>query len=93
MKKIERLFTIVSWTIIVGLSIYFFLDNVAVYLTGFKSKNFSSNPFWVGLHLVGGTLALFFGPIQFSKWLRNKYLTFHRLSGKVYIIGAFIAGL
>jgi len=93
MNKIERLFTFVSWLIIVGLSIYFFLENVAVYLTGFKSESFLNNPFWVGLHLVGGTLALFSGPIQFSKWLRNKYLTFHRLAGKVYIIGAFIAGL
>jgi uncharacterized membrane protein len=93
MRIIERLFRLTFWAIVVGLSVYFFIDNVAVYLTGFKSKNFTSNPFWVGLHLVGGTLALFFGPIQFSKWLRNRYLTFHRLSGKIYIIGAFIAGL
>lgn len=93
MKIIERLFRYTFWTIIVGLSIYFFIENVAVYFTGFKSKSFTSNPFWVGLHLVGGTLALFSGPIQFSKWLRNKYLNFHRLSGKIYIIGAFILGL
>lgn len=93
MKTIERLLIIISWTIIVGLSIYFFFENVAVYLTGFKSKNFTNNPFWVGLHLVGGTLSLLFGPIQFSKWIRNKYLFFHRLTGKIYIIGAFIAGL
>jgi uncharacterized membrane protein len=38
-------------------------------------------------------LALFFGPIQFSKCIRNKYLVFHRLTGKIYIVGAFIAGL
>ncbi len=93
MKKIERLFTLISWIVIIGLSIYFFVDNVAVYLTGFRSKSFMNNPFWVGLHLIGGTLALLFGPIQFSKWIRNKYLTFHRLTGKIYIVGAFIAGL
>jgi len=93
MKTIERLLIFISWTIIIGLSIYFFLENVAVYLTGFKSKPFINNPFWVGLHLIGGTLALSFGPIQFSKWIRSKYLTFHRLSGNIYIIGAFIAGL
>jgi uncharacterized membrane protein YraQ (UPF0718 family) len=93
MKTIERLLTFISWTVIIGLSIYFFLENVAVYLTGFKSETFISNPLWVGLHLIGGTLALSFGPIQFSKWIRNRYLTFHRLTGKVYIIGAFIAGL
>jgi uncharacterized membrane protein len=93
MKKIEQVLIIASWTIIVGLSTYFFLENVAVYLTGFKSNNFLNNPFWVGLHLIGGTLALLFGPIQFSNWVRTKYLNFHRLTGKIYIIGAFIAGL
>lgn len=93
MKIIERFFTLISWTIIIGLSIYFFLENVAVYFTGFKSDTFINNPIWVSLHLVGGALALLFGPIQFAKWIRNKYLNFHRLSGKVYIVGAFIAGL
>lgn len=93
MKIIERLLIFISWIVIIGLSIYFFFDNVAVYLTGFKSKTFISNPFWVGLHLIGGTLALFFGPIQFSKWIRSNYLIFHRLAGKIYIVGAFIAGL
>ncbi|MES2798233.1 MAG: DUF2306 domain-containing protein [Bacteroidota bacterium] len=93
MKVIERILIFISWVVIIGLSIYFFLENVAVYLTGFKSNTFISNPFWVGLHLIGGTLALFFGPIQFSKWMRSKYLNFHRLTGKIYIIGAFIAGL
>ncbi|SMD43960.1 Uncharacterized membrane protein [Aquiflexum balticum DSM 16537] len=93
MRRIEQIFAVAAWTIIIGLSIYFFLDNVAVYFTGFKSESFLNNPFWVGLHLIGGTLALLFGPIQFSKWIRTKYLTFHRITGKVYIIGAFIAGL
>lgn len=93
MKIIERLLIFISWTVIIGLSIFFFFENVAVYLTGFKSKTFISNPLWVGLHLIGGTLALFFGPIQFSKWIRSKYLSFHRLTGKFYIVGAFIAGI
>lgn len=93
MKIIERLLIIISWAVIIGLSIYFFFENVAVYLTGYKSKTFIGHPFWVGLHLIGGSLALFFGPIQFSKWARRKYLTFHRLTGKIYIVGAFIAGL
>jgi uncharacterized membrane protein len=93
MKILQQLLTALSWTIIVGLSIYFFFENVAVYFTGYKSETFISKPFWVSAHLVGGTIALFLGPLQFFKRLRNKYLTFHRLSGKIYIIGAFIAGL
>jgi uncharacterized membrane protein len=93
MKIIERLLFFISWTIIIGLSAYFFLENVGVYVTGYRSDSYLSNPIWVSSHLIGGTLALLFGPIQFSKWIRNKYLTFHRLTGKIYIIGAFIAGL
>ena len=93
MKIIEGLLIFILWTVIIGLSIYFIFENVAVYLKGFKSTTFISNPLWVGLHLIGGTLALLFGPIQFSKWIRSKYLIFHRLTGKIYIVGAFIAGL
>jgi uncharacterized membrane protein len=93
MKIIERLLFFISWTIIIGLSAYFFLENVSVYFTGYISDSYINNPIWVSSHLIGGTLALLFGPIQFSKWIRNKYLTFHRLTGKIYIIGAFIAGL
>jgi uncharacterized membrane protein len=93
MKIIERLLFFISWAIIIGLSAYFFLENVSVYFTGYRSDSYINNPIWVSSHLIGGTLALLFGPIQFSKWVRNKYLTFHRLTGKIYIIGAFIAGL
>ena len=93
MKIIERLLFFMSWTIIIGLSAYFFLENVGVYFTGYRSDSYINNPIWVSAHLIGGTLALLTGPIQFSKWIRNKYLNFHRLTGKVYIIGAFFAGL
>ncbi|WP_290789679.1 DUF2306 domain-containing protein [Flavihumibacter sp. UBA7668] len=93
MKHLEQLLVIASWTIIIGLSTYFFAENVVVYLTGFRSKSFNANPFWVGIHLIGGTLALFSGPIQFSKGIRNRFLNFHRLLGKIYIVGAFVAGL
>jgi uncharacterized membrane protein len=93
MKIIERLLFFISWTIIIGLSAYFFLESVSIYFTGYRSDSYINNPIWISSHLIGGTLALLFGPIQFSKWIRNKYLTFHRLTGKIYIIGAFIAGL
>jgi uncharacterized membrane protein len=89
---IERVLIFVSWIVIIGLSGYFFLENVWVYFSGYKSDSYLSNPLWVGLHLIGGTLALMFGPVQFSNWIRTRYLNFHRLSGKIYIIGAFVSG-
>jgi uncharacterized membrane protein len=93
MKIIERLLFFISWTIIIGLSVYFFVENIGAYFTGYKSESYINNPIWVSSHLIGGTLALLTGPIQFSKWVRNKYLKFHKLTGKIYIIGAFITGL
>ena len=93
MILIERFLIIISWSIIIGLSVYFFIENVAVYFNGFKSNSFINNPIWMTIHLVGGTLALVFGPSQFFKSLRQKYLRLHRLTGKIYIIGAFITGI
>jgi uncharacterized membrane protein len=93
MKIIEQLLFFISWTIIIGLSVYFFIENVGSYFTGYRSESYITNPIWVSSHLVGGTIALLFGPFQFFKWLRNKYLNIHRLSGKIYVVGAFIAGL
>lgn len=93
MNTIERSSIFVFWTIIIALSAYFFYENVAVYLRGYRSEAFQKSAFWVSTHLIGGSIALFFGPIQFWNGIRNKYLSFHRTAGKIYIIGAFIAGL
>jgi hypothetical protein len=43
-------------------------------------------------HGLGGTLALFLGALQFSKRLRRHHLSIHRLTGRLYIAGTFIAG-
>ncbi|MBA2330947.1 MAG: DUF2306 domain-containing protein [Flavisolibacter sp.] len=93
----NKLFSFLGWGLIIGFSIYFFLDNVAIYLYGYRSKNFGdsffNNQVWVVSHLIGGTIALFLGPLQFWKSIRTRYVQFHRTSGKIYIIGAIITGL
>jgi uncharacterized membrane protein len=43
-------------------------------------------------HGVAGTLALGLGAAQFSTRLRRNHPAVHRLSGKLYIAGAFVAG-
>ena len=93
MKTINSLLIFISWMVIIGLSVYFFFENVGVYFTGFKSKSYLSNPIWVSCHLIGGTLSLLSGPVQFSTRIRSKYLNFHRMMGKLYIAGAFITGI
>lgn len=84
------------WLLIISLSVYFFYDNVIAYFFGYRSKLFGDtllrNQIWVSLHMAGGTLILLLGPIQFWNWFRKKFLHVHRLLGKIYLVGAGLAG-
>jgi uncharacterized membrane protein len=97
MRITGEVLTWLLWLVIIALSIYFFLDDVVAYFFGYRSRIFGDtffhNQFWVVMHMAGGTALLFLGPLQFWKYFRNKFLRLHRLLGKVYLIGAALAGL
>ena len=97
MRVLKSIPLIFFWTLIVTLSLYFFIDNVVAFLFGYRSKNFGTtffnNQLWIVLHLVGGSMALLLGPLQFWVFIRNRYLRFHRFAGKVYMFGIFLIGI
>jgi len=41
-------------------------------------------------HTLCGLIALFAGPVQFSSRFRQRYLKFHRVLGRIYVISVFI---
>jgi len=41
-------------------------------------------------HSVAGTLALLIGPINFSSRIRQRYLSLHRILGRIYVVSVFI---
>ena len=41
-------------------------------------------------HTISGIVALLAGPLQFSSRLRRRYLKFHRVLGRVYVIAVFV---
>lgn len=43
------------------------------------------------LHVGGGFVAILLGPFQFMKALRNRYLTAHRISGRVYALACVVS--
>jgi hypothetical protein len=49
---------------------------------------------WLFLHISAGTLALLTGPLQFWTGLGQRNLTFHRWTGRLYLVavGAGIIG-
>ena len=47
---------------------------------------------WLLAHGLAGACALLLVPLQFSDRLRQRYLKLHRVVGRIYVAGAFIAG-
>jgi uncharacterized membrane protein len=97
MYKIKTLSLVIFWMLILAGSFYFFMDNVIAYFYGYRSRmfgnSFFNNQLWVVMHMVGGSLALLLGPLQFWSFLRNKYRAFHRLTGKIYMAGILLIAI
>ncbi len=95
--KARKLLIIVFWTTIIGVSSYFYYDNAIAYLFGYRSERFGQtlfeNQIWFISHIIGATFSLFLGPFQFWGAIRKKYISYHRLAGKIYIIGSLVAGV
>jgi uncharacterized membrane protein len=89
----NRILFFILWTVLILLSAGFYFENAVVYLFGYRNPRFDDNQFWFVTHILGATCSLFLGPLQFWKSFRTKYLKFHRLLGKIYIIGTLIAAV
>ncbi len=93
----RRISLAVVWIAILGFSINFYLDNAVAYFFGYRSPRFGdtllNNQLWFVVHMIGGTCALFLGPIQFWTRIRERYINLHRWLGRIYIVGSLIAGL
>lgn len=47
---------------------------------------------WLLPHGIAGACALLLGPMQFSDRLRQRYTKLHRVVGRIYVGGVFVAG-
>ena len=46
---------------------------------------------WLLPHGIAGACALLLGPMQFSDRLRNRFRLLHRIVGRIYVAGVFVA--
>jgi uncharacterized membrane protein len=46
---------------------------------------------WLLPHGIAGACALLLGPLQFSERLRRRFTLFHRVVGRIYVAGVFLA--
>jgi len=72
---------------------YVVAHNEAFLIDGSDPKWPHIHPFrWYLLpHGVAGACALLLAPMQFSDWLRCRYLQLHRVVGRIYVGGVLIA--
>jgi uncharacterized membrane protein len=94
MTDIKKSATRIFWTIIILLSSYYFYR--AINYRFFKEgigHSFWNKQFWFVSHLLTAILPLALGPFQFWNWFRKHHVKWHRLLGKLYILGCVFGGL
>ncbi len=76
-------------------AISFYLGDVLHFALDYSEPSFGRlwpNRFWLLLHVIGGTAALFSGPFQLWPGLRRRHPSIHRGTGRVYVAGVFVGG-
>lgn len=89
-KLIFRIF----WIIIILLSSYYFYRAINFrFIKEGIGPTFWNKQFWFVSHIATAVIPLITGPFQFWTWFRKHNIKWHRLIGKVYIIGSLLGGL
>jgi uncharacterized membrane protein len=79
----------------VGLMVAYVLNHNETFLIHSHDpvwQHYQPFKWWLLPHGIAGACALFLGPMQFSDRLRKKYAKLHRVVGRFYIGGVFVAG-
>lgn len=78
----------------IGLMFAYVLRHDESFLINLKDpvwQHYQPFKWWLLPHGIAGACALLLGPMQFSDRLRQRYAKLHRVVGRVYVAGAFIA--
>lgn len=61
--------------------------------TPFVQDLFVNLPAAISAHLAGGIVAIVLGAFQVNSWLRSRFISMHRWSGRVYIFAVLVGGV
>ncbi|MCF8247086.1 MAG: DUF2306 domain-containing protein [Saprospiraceae bacterium] len=94
MKNHRRSFSRFFWVIIIVLSAYYLYRGIHFrFFEEGIGETFWNKQFWYVFHLITAIFPLVLGPFQFWSWFRKHHVHWHRLLGKLYIIGALLGGI
>ena len=94
-RTLPRIYWAACWGAIVLLAVQISIDSTLRYLTGSQPApepilaNSFVKPFLV-LHVIGSMTALLIGPLQFVAAIRTRWPSFHRSTGRIYVLGCAI---
>ncbi|WP_417372249.1 DUF2306 domain-containing protein [Gelidibacter japonicus] len=96
-KKKKILFGIILlWVLVLTLSSYYYFDDIEKYIF-YNPEEIGDRKlpykWWLIGHFAAASCTLFLGPLQFIPYIRNRFIKFHRFSGKLYIIGSLISAV
>ena len=87
---------ILFWIIILTISAYYYFGDTEKYIF-YSPEEIGERKlpykWWLVGHFVAASCTLFLGPLQFIPYIRNRFIKFHRFSGKLYIIGSLISAI
>ena len=81
------------WTVI-GLMLAYVIPHDESFLVHPKDpiwQHYEPFKWWLLPHGIAGACALLLGPMQFSDRLRNRFRKLHRVVGRIYVAGVFVA--
>lgn len=89
--KVKITVKALAWAAIVITAVGFVFKYVLFYYRHYGAASF--DPYWprrgwLFLHINGGALALLTGPMQFWTSLRQRNMTVHRWTGRIYLLGS-----
>jgi uncharacterized membrane protein len=91
--KVRPILLFIFWASVICFSLIFYYSDALAYFFGYRNPRFADHSFWFVAHILGATCSLFLGPIQFWKFVRTIYIRYHRLAGKIYIVGTLVAAI
>ncbi len=91
-KMIKAGLKLLVWVSVAAVALRFIIRDAVGY---FSIEQASYGPFWprwgwLLTHVIGGMLTILLGLFQLWSGLGQKYLRFHRLTGRLYLIGVLL---
>lgn len=93
-KRISRLRAKYLLFAAIGLMLAYVIPHDESFLLDPKDpiwQHYESFKWWLLPHGLAGACALLLGPIQFFDRLRNRFKRLHRVVGRIYVAGVFVA--